>query len=100
MQGEPRRAPCAPCRPPSNRAELAKFRSIAGTTPVPSHLMSLPSRLANLSYAQLLEIAVDTCESSPAQRGHLAVSRKCFLASLFLSYRSRVVKQVLRLPYS
>merc|ERR1740124_756714 len=27
--------------------------------------MSLPSRLANLSYAQLLEIAVDACESSP-----------------------------------
>ena len=29
------------------------------------HLMSLPSRLANLSYAQLLEFAVDACESSP-----------------------------------
>ena len=27
--------------------------------------MSLPSRLANLSYAQLLEFAVDACESSP-----------------------------------
>ena len=27
--------------------------------------MSLKSRLANLSYAQLLEIAVDACESSP-----------------------------------
>ena len=27
--------------------------------------MSLPLRLANLSYAQLLEIAVDACESSP-----------------------------------
>ena len=31
----------------------------------PSRLMSLPSRLACLSYAQLLEIAVDACESSP-----------------------------------
>ena len=30
-----------------------------------AHLMSLSSRLANLSYAQLLEIAVDLCESSP-----------------------------------
>ena len=27
--------------------------------------MSLPSRLANLTYAQLLGIAVEACESSP-----------------------------------
>ena len=27
--------------------------------------MSLPSRLANLSYTQLLNIAVEGCESSP-----------------------------------
>ena len=33
--------------------------------PVPSRLMSLLSRLANLSCAQLLEFAVDACESSP-----------------------------------
>ena len=36
----------------------------------------VPSRLANLSYAQLLEIAVQACESSPAQeqgrRPHIA----------------------------
>ena len=50
------------------RAELAKFNGgpIAGTNPTfPSRLTSLPSRLANLSYAQLLEIAVNACESSP-----------------------------------
>ena len=53
------------------RAELAKFTahgadlsrtsiSLARTAPVPSRLMSR-LRLANLSYAQLLEIAVDAC---------------------------------------
>ena len=30
--------------------------------------MSLPSRLAKLSYAQLLDIAVDACESSPERK--------------------------------
>ena len=49
------------------RAELAKFNG--GPTRhephFPSRLTSLPSRLANLSYAQLLEIAVNACESSP-----------------------------------
>ena len=33
--------------------------------PAHSRLMSLPSRLANLTYAQLLGLAVDGCESSP-----------------------------------
>ena len=39
--------------------------SLARPAPVPSRLMSLSSRLANLSYAQLLGIAVDACEGSP-----------------------------------
>jgi hypothetical protein len=39
--------------------------SLARPAAVPSRLMSLSSRLANLSYAQLLGIAVDACEGSP-----------------------------------
>eukprot|EP00964_Phaeocystis_antarctica_P090373 scaffold57810_cov66-Phaeocystis_antarctica.AAC.2 len=50
-------------------AELAKFRAVRladrdNPRPVPSRLMSR-LRLANLSYAQLFEFAVDACESSP-----------------------------------
>ena len=65
-----------PMRPGSffrRRAELAKFTARTSPAlpdrrhdprPVPSRLMSR-LRLANLSYAQLLDFAVDACESSP-----------------------------------
>ena len=43
---------------------MAKFRRDAGLTRAPFPLMSR-LRLAKLSYAQLLDIAVDACESSP-----------------------------------
>ena len=53
-------------------AALAKFRAHRRTRfpryrirSRPSRLMSLQSRLAKLPYAQLLEIAVNACESSP-----------------------------------
>ena len=54
------------------RAPPQRFRPSARRAPGDpvhtSRLMSLPSRLANLSYAQLLGFAVDACESSPKLR--------------------------------